>query len=63
MNKYQKIAVLVGVIILILVFGKTITKVGFMAVASLGGLLWKFIVIIAAVLIVISFLKKAGKHK
>jgi hypothetical protein len=63
MNKYQKIALLVGVIILVLVFGKTITKVGFMAVASLGGLLWKFIVIIAAVLLLISFLKKAGKKK
>jgi hypothetical protein len=63
MNKYQKIALLVGAIILILVFGKTITKVGFTAVVSLGGLLWKFIVIIAAVLIVISFLKKAGKKK
>jgi hypothetical protein len=63
MNKYQKIALLVGAIILILVFGKTITKVGFTAVASLGGLLWKFIVIIAAVLIVISFLKNMGKKK
>jgi hypothetical protein len=63
MNKYQKIAVLIGVIILILIFGKTITKVGFTAVASLGGLLWKFIVIIVAVLLVVSFLKKAGQKK
>jgi len=63
MNKYQKIALLVGAIIVILIFGKTITTVGFTAVKSLVGLLWKFIVIIAAVLIVISFLKKAGKKK
>jgi hypothetical protein len=63
MNKYQKIALLVGAIILILVFGKTITKVGFTAVASLGGLLWKFIVIIIATLLVISFLKKTIRKK
>jgi hypothetical protein len=62
-NKYQKIALLVGAIILILVFGKTITKIGFTAVASLGGLLWKFIIIIAAGIIVISFLKNIGKKK
>jgi len=62
-NKYQKIALLVGAIILILVFGKTITKVGFTAIASLGGLLWKFVLIIIATLVVISFFKKTIKKK
>lgn len=38
MNKYQKIALIVGVIVLFLAFGKTITKIGFMAITSLGAL-------------------------
>ena len=63
MNKYQKIAVILGIVALILVFGKTITKIGFMAVASLGALLWKFIIVIGATLLIISFLKKARKKK
>jgi hypothetical protein len=61
MNKYQKIALLVGIILLFLILGKTITKIGFIALASLGTLLWKFIIIIVATLLIISFLKKGGK--
>jgi len=59
MNKYQKIALLVGAIILLLVFGKTITKLGFSAMALMG----KGLIIIVATLLIISFLKKAGKKK
>ena len=61
MNKYQKIALLVGIILFFLILGKTITKIGFIALASLGTLLWKFIIIIVATLLIISFLKKGGK--
>jgi hypothetical protein len=59
MNKYQKIALLVGAVILLLVFGKTITKLGFSAMALMG----KGLIIVVATLLVISFLKKAGKKK
>jgi len=57
MNKYQKIALLVGAIVLFLVFGKTITKIGFSAMALMG----KGLIIIAATLFIIFFLTKAGK--
>ncbi len=63
MNKYQKIALIVGVIVLFLAFGKTITKIGFMAITSLGALFWKFFIIIAATFLIISFLKKAKRKK
>ncbi|MFZ5907211.1 MAG: hypothetical protein ACOYVJ_07350 [Nitrospirota bacterium] len=63
MNKYQKIVLLVGGIILILLFGKTITQVGLRTIGSLGALLGKFLIIILAVLLLISFLKKRGKKK
>jgi len=59
MNKYQKIALLVGAVILLLVFGKTITKLGFSAITLMG----KGLIIVVATLLVISFLKKAGKKK
>jgi len=59
MNKYQKIALIAGVLILLLFFGKTITKIGFSAI----GFLWKGIAVIVATLLVISFLKKLGKKK
>lgn len=61
MNKYQKIAVILGILVLLLAFGKTITKIGFVAVASLGAFFWKFIIIVGATLLIISFLKKATK--
>jgi len=59
MNKYQKIALAIGAVILMLFFGKTVTKIGFSAL----GFMWKGIVIVAAFLFIISFLKKAGKKK
>lgn len=63
MNKYQKIVLLIGGIILILLFGKTITQVGLRTIGSLGGLLWKFLIVIIAILLFVSFLKKRGKKK
>jgi hypothetical protein len=63
MNKYQKIALLIGGIILILLFGKTITQVGLRTIGSLGALLGKFIFVIIAILLILSFLKKKGKKK
>ncbi len=57
MNKYQKIAIIIGAIILLLIFGKTITRIGFSAI----GFLWKGIVIVVATILVISWLKKLGK--
>ena len=59
MNKYQKIALAIGAVILMLFFGKTVTKIGFSAL----GFMWKGIVIVAAFLLIISFLKNAGKKK
>jgi len=59
MNKYQKIALAVGVLILMVFFGKTVTKIGFSAL----GFMRKGIVIIAAFLFIVSFLKNAGKKK
>jgi formate-dependent nitrite reductase membrane component NrfD len=63
MNKYQKIALIIGAIILILVFGKTVTQIGLRTIGALGGLLWKFIIIIIAIALIISFLKKKMKNK
>ena len=63
MNKYQKIALLIGGIILILLFGKTITQVGLRTIGSLGALLGKFLIVIIAIVLLISFLKKKGKKK
>jgi len=57
MNKYQKFALLVGAVLLLAVFGKTIAKIGFSAVALMG----KGLIIIAATLFIIFFLTKAGK--
>ncbi len=59
MNKYQKIALILGVIALIFAYGKIITKIGFSAMALMG----KGLIIIVATLLIISFLKKAGKNK
>jgi Ca2+/H+ antiporter len=63
MNKYQKIALLAGAIILILIFGKTVTQIGLRTIGSLGALLWKFIVVVIALVLIISFLKKGWKNK
>jgi hypothetical protein len=59
MNKYQKIALLIGLIILILIFGKTITSVSF----GVMGLLGKGLIIIAATIFVIYSLKRANKKR
>ncbi|MDP2754352.1 MAG: hypothetical protein Q8P40_08180 [Nitrospirota bacterium] len=59
MNKYQKIAIIVGIVALLIVYGKTITKIGFSAMTLMG----KGLIIVVATLLVISFLKKAGKKK
>ena len=63
MNKYQKIALIVGVIVLFLAFGTTITKIGLMAIKSLGALFWRFFIIIAATFLILSLLKKAKRKK
>lgn len=63
MNKYQKIALLAGAIILILLFGKTVTQIGLRTIGSLGALIWKFIVVVIALALIISFLKKGWKNK
>jgi formate-dependent nitrite reductase membrane component NrfD len=63
MNKYQKIALLIGVIILVLIFGKTVTTIGLRTIGALGALLWKFIIVIVAIALIISFLKKNLKKK
>jgi len=63
MNKYQKIALLIGGIVLILLFGKTITQVGLRTIGSLGALMGKFLIVIIAIVLLISFLKKRGKKK
>jgi hypothetical protein len=63
MNKYQKIALLTGAVILILIFGKTVTQIGLRTIVSLGALLWKFIIVIIALALIISFLKKGWKNK
>lgn len=63
MNKYQKIALLIGAIILILLFGKTITQVGLRTIGSLGAMAGKFIILIIAIVLIVSFLKKKGKKK
>jgi hypothetical protein len=59
MSKYQKIALLVGAVVLLAVFGKTIAKIGFSAVALMG----KGLIIIAATLLIIFSLKKSNKNK
>ncbi|HMK48959.1 MAG TPA: hypothetical protein VK435_02810 [Thermodesulfovibrionales bacterium] len=59
MNKFQKIAIIVGVLVLLLLFGKTVTRIGFSALAFM----WKGIIIVVGILFILSFLKKAGKSK
>jgi hypothetical protein len=63
MNKYQKIALVLGVIVLFLVFGTTITKIGLMSIKALGALFWKFFIVIAATVLILSLLKKAKRKK
>jgi len=63
MSKYQKIALVLGVIVLFLAFGTTITKIGLMSIKALGALFWKFFIIIGATLLIFSLLKKARRKK
>lgn len=63
MNKYQKAALLAGVILLILLFGKTVTQIGLKTIGSLAALLWKFLLIIVVIALLISFFKKRMKQK
>ncbi len=63
MNKYQKIALLIGLILLILIFGKTVTQIGLRTIGALGALLWKFLLVIVAIALLVSFLKKRMKQK
>ncbi len=59
MDKYQKIVLLIGAIILILLFGKTITRVSFGVMALLG----KGLIVVAATIFIIYTLKKRSKKK
>ena len=58
-NTYQKIALLLGAIVLLIAFGKTLAKIGFGAMAFMGK---GIIIVIATVLIVLAF-KRQGKKK
>jgi hypothetical protein len=60
-NKYQKIALAAGLILLILFFGKTVTQIGLRTIGALGALLWKFIAVVVLVLFVVSLFKKRKK--
>lgn len=59
MNKYQKVVLLIGVVILILLFGKTITTVSVGVMALLG----KGLIVVAATIFIIYTLKKKANKK
>lgn len=59
MNTVQKVALVIGLIILLLVFGKTITRISF----GVMGLFGKGIIIIAATIFIVMSLKNAMKKK
>jgi hypothetical protein len=61
MNKYQKYALAIGAILILLFFGKSITKIGVTSIGLLFGFLWKGIAIAILTLYIISLFKKAGK--
>jgi hypothetical protein len=63
MNRAQKIALLVGVIILIIIFGQAVYKTGFEALKGLIRLPIKIIFLVIVLILVISFLKNLGKKK
>ncbi len=58
MNKYQKIALLIGLIIILIIFGKTLTRLSF----GIIGLFGKGLIIIAATVFLIYSLKKGKKR-
>jgi hypothetical protein len=59
MNNVQKIALAAGIIALLIIFGKTLTKIGVGAMAFMG----KGIIIVVATVLVLLALKKQGKKK
>ncbi len=58
MNRYQKIALIVGTLALLLAYGKTITKIGAGAVVLIG----KGIIIIVAMLLIFFVFKNRKKN-
>jgi len=61
MNKYQKYALAIGAILILIFFGKSITKIGFTSIGLLFGFLWKGIAVAIVTLYIISLFKKSGK--
>jgi hypothetical protein len=61
MNKYQKYALAIGALVILLFFGKSITKIGFTSIGLLFGFLWKGIAVAIVTLYIISLFKKSGK--
>jgi len=59
MNVYQRIALVIGFIILLLIFGKTMARISF----GLMGMFGKAIIIIVATIFIIMGLKKAFTKK
>ena len=59
MNTYQKVALLAGIIALLVIFGKTLTKISIGAMAFMG----KGIFIVIATVLILLALKKQGKKK
>ena len=59
MNKYQKIALIVGAVALLIVYGKTMTKVVLGLMAFMG----KGIIIVGATLLIYYTLKRKRKEK
>lgn len=58
MNKYQKIALILGLIIILIIFGKTLTRLSF----GIIGLFGKGLIIIAVTALLIYSLKKGKKR-
>ena len=63
MNRAQKIALLIGLIVLIIIFGQTVYKTGFEALKGLIRLPIKIIFLVIVLILAISFLKNLGKKK
>ena len=59
MNRYQKIALILGALSLIIAYGKTIAKIGLGSIAFMG----KGIVILVVTLIIFFSLKGLGKKE
>lgn len=59
MNVYQRIALVIGFIILILIFGKTMARISF----GLMGMFGKAIIIIVVTIFIIMGLKRAFTKK